>query len=132
MLARLVYLNLLGVGVCLVFVPFIDRPAIPAGFALGWFLSSIATWITYIRERRAEAKGTEQTVQNILSGFLVKMVLAIGALLIAARAPEKFHILATGLGLLMPTVMTVIVGVLQARDSTIENNEAKGGTMEQQ
>ncbi|QGG47101.1 ATP synthase I chain family protein [Heliorestis convoluta] len=113
-------------------MPFIDNPAIPAGFALGWFLSSIATWFTYVRERRADGQAAEKTVQNILSGFIVRFVLAIVALLIAARAPEKFHVLATGLGLLMPTVTTVIVGVIQAKDSTIDNNEAKGGTMEQQ
>ncbi|MZP30767.1 hypothetical protein GTO91_13695 [Heliobacterium undosum] len=124
LLSKVWRLGLLGVGVGLALIPFVDRPEYPAGFALGWFSGILASWLLSMRLRRLENQSPEKAVRSIQLSALARFSLGLLALLLAFKTPGVFDLLTTGLGLLMTPVTSTVIGWLESRKPYYwENNK---------
>ncbi|MBM7866562.1 hypothetical protein GTO89_08925 [Heliobacterium gestii] len=108
--------GLLGVGISLALIPFVDRPELPAGFALGWFSGILASWLLAMRLRRLENQSPEKAARSIQLSALARFSLGLLALLLAFKTPGEFDLLTTGLGLLMTPVASTVIGWWESRN----------------
>lgn len=126
LLARLWRSGFLGVGVCLVLVPFVGSPQLPAGLALGLTTGVLSSWLLISRLRRLEGQSVAQATRNIQVSYASRFSLAVLALLIAYKNPQTFHLLATGLGLISAIVLGIVFGygaMKPANDSPTSQGE---------
>lgn len=114
-------------GGSLALIPFVDRPDLPAGFALGWSSGIIASWLLYLRLSRLEGQPAEKAVRSIQISSVARFSLSVLALFIAYKTPGVFDLLSTGVGLVMNPVISTITGWIEAKyPSYWEKQNGKG------
>ncbi|MBC9784522.1 ATP synthase subunit I [Heliobacterium chlorum] len=118
LLSRLWRAGLLGVGACLALIPFVDRPDLPSGVALGWASGIAASRLLYMRLARMDDQDPDQAVRNIQFSSFARLSLSVLALLIAYKTPGVFDLMATGFGLLLTPAISLMFGMVEAQRST--------------